>query len=165
MGVVLGEPGAVGDDVTLYPGVTLGGTSLDPGKRHPTIGNGVIVGAGAKVLGPIRVGDKALIGSNAVVLKDVPAGVSVVGIPAREVRGSKRDSDAFVAYGSRGDLPDPVAKALDGLAEQVHALAARLERMEREAADREAAARPAETADREDESDAPVSFRAGCGGG
>ncbi len=165
MGVVIGETAEVGDDVTLYQGVTLGGTSLDPGKRHPTIGNGVIVGAGAKVLGPIRVGDKALIGSNAVVLKDVPAGASVVGIPAREVRGSKRDSDAFVAYGSRGDLPDPVAKALDGLAEQVHALAARLERMEREAADREAAARPAETAEPEDESDAPVSFRAGCVGG
>jgi len=140
--------------------VRVGGTSLDPGKRHPTIGNGVIVGAGAKVLGPIRVGDKALIGSNAVVLKDVPAGASVVGIPAREVRGSKRDSDAFVAYGSRGDLPDPVAKALDGLAEQVHALAARLERMEREAADRETAA-----SQDQDEADAPVSFRAGCGGG
>jgi serine O-acetyltransferase len=160
MGVVIGETAEVGDDVTLYQGVTLGGTSLEPGKRHPTLGNGVIVGAGAKVLGPITVGDKALVGSNAVVLNDVPPGASVVGIPAKVVRGSKRDGDVFVAYGSRGDLPDPVAKALDSLAEQVHALAARLERLERRAASGEET--PPLTA-AEDSEPVPFDRRACCG--
>ena len=159
MGVVIGETAEVGDDVTLYQGVTLGGTSLDPGKRHPTLGNGVIVGAGAKVLGPITVGDKALVGSNAVVLNDVPAGASVVGIPAKVVRGSKRDGNAFVAYGSSGDLPDPVAKALDSLAEQVHAQAARLERLERRmTVDEEAAQAP-----QHDSEPVPFDRRACCG--
>ena len=83
MGVVIGETAEIGDDVTLYQGVTLGGVSLDPGKRHPTLGNGVVVGAGAAVLGPFTVGDGARIGSNAVVVREVPPGVTVVGIPAR----------------------------------------------------------------------------------
>ena len=88
MGVVIGETAEIGNDCTLYHGVTLGGTSWQPGKRHPTLGNGVIVGAGAKVLGPLRVGDNARIGSNAVVVKDVPDGVTVVGIPGRVVNKS-----------------------------------------------------------------------------
>lgn len=84
MGVVIGETAEIGDDCTLYHGVTLGGTSWNKGKRHPTLGNGVVIGAGAKVLGPIRVGHNARVGSNAVVVKDVPDEATVVGIPARE---------------------------------------------------------------------------------
>lgn len=85
MGVVIGETAEVGDDVLIYHGVTLGGTGKDKGKRHPTVGNGVIIGSGAKVLGPINIGDGAKIGSNAVVLKDVPARATAVGIPARNI--------------------------------------------------------------------------------
>jgi serine O-acetyltransferase len=83
MGVVIGETAEIGDNVTIYHGVTLGGTGKDKGKRHPTVGNNVVVGAGAKVLGPIYVGDGARVGANAVVLKDVPANATAVGIPAR----------------------------------------------------------------------------------
>lgn len=85
MGVVIGETSEVGDDVTLYHGVTLGGTGKDKGKRHPTVGNNVIIGAGAKVLGPIRIEDNCKIGSNSVVLKDVPKDSTVVGIPGKIV--------------------------------------------------------------------------------
>ena len=85
MGVVIGETAEVGDDVLIYHGVTLGGTGKDKGKRHPTVGNGVIIGSGAKVLGPINIGDGAKIGSNAVVLKDVPARATAVGVPARKI--------------------------------------------------------------------------------
>lgn len=85
MGVVIGETAEVGDDVTLYHGVTLGGTGKDKGKRHPTLGNNVVVGAGAKVLGPINIGDGAKIGANSVVLKDVPCNATAVGIPAKNI--------------------------------------------------------------------------------
>ncbi|MFR3910710.1 MAG: serine O-acetyltransferase EpsC [Clostridium paraputrificum] len=85
MGVVIGETAEIGDDVLIYHGVTLGGTGKDKGKRHPTIGNGVVIGAGAKVLGPIKVGDNAKIGANAVVVKDVPEGATAVGIPAKNI--------------------------------------------------------------------------------
>jgi len=98
MGVVIGETAEVGDDCTLYQGVTLGGTSLNGGKRHPTLGNDVVVGSGAKVLGPFRVGDGARIGSNAVVVREVPAGATVVGIPARIVR----------------EVPEPTAASASG---------------------------------------------------
>lgn len=114
MGVVIGETAEIGDDVTLYHGVTLGGTSWKEGKRHPTLGNGVVVGAGAKILGPITIGDFSKVGSNAVVVRDVPANATAVGIPARVLDESKVDH-AFSAYGLSNDQNDPVSKALHGL--------------------------------------------------
>ncbi len=130
MGCVIGETAEVGDDVTLYHGVTLGGVSLEKKKRHPTIGNGVVVGAGAQVLGPVTVGDGALIGANAVVLKDVPPGVTMVGIPARPASGPV-SADAFAAYGIPArDLPDPVVRALEGMMAEVQSLRARIDEVE-----------------------------------
>ncbi|MGO8756099.1 MAG: serine O-acetyltransferase [Gallionellaceae bacterium] len=114
MGVVIGETAEIGDDVTLYHGVTLGGTSWKEGKRHPTLGNGVIVGAGAKILGPIHIGDNAKIGSNAVVVKDVPAGATAAGIPARVLDEAKK-AKGFNAYGIGNDQNDPLSKAIHGL--------------------------------------------------
>ena len=121
-GVVIGETSIVGDDVTLYQGVTLGGTSLERGvKRHPTLEDGVIVGAGAKVLGPITVGAGARIGSNAVVVSDVPPGATMVGVPGKEISRRRREKkQEFLAYGMSdkpGQPPDPVARALNGLLE------------------------------------------------
>jgi serine O-acetyltransferase len=132
-GAVIGETSEVGDDVTLYHGVTLGGTSLEAGKRHPTLEDGVIVGSGAQILGPVTVGAGARIGANAVVLKDVAPGVTMVGIPARQVLPRGRgDAREFVAYGTpAGDLRDPVAKALETLAGEVEALTARIGTLER----------------------------------
>ncbi len=132
MAVVIGETSEIGDDVTIYQGTVLGGTSLDQGKRHPTLGNRVIVGAGAKLLGPITVADDARIGSNAVVLKDVPAGATMVGVPARPVvrNAVKKDRADFCAYGQDADLPDPVARALDGLCGDLAALRARVVELE-----------------------------------
>ena len=123
MGVVIGETAEIGDDCTIYQGVTLGGTSLYRGaKRHPTLGKGVVVGGGAKVLGGFTVGDGAKIGSNAVVVKPVPAGATAVGNPARVIerdRDSAREQKAeqigFTAYGVTRDMDDPVSKALHGL--------------------------------------------------
>lgn len=132
MGLVIGETAEVGNDVTLYHGVTLGGVSLKQQKRHPTIGDCVVIGAGAQVLGPITVGEKALIGANAVVLSDVPGGVTMVGIPARQVIARDRSgaADAFVAYGTpSGDLPDPVAKALDGMMSEIQTLRSRVDEL------------------------------------
>lgn len=136
MGVVIGETAEIGDDVTLYQGVTLGGTSWNAGKRHPTLGDGVVVGAGAKVLGPFTVGAGAKIGSNAVVVKAVPAGATVVGIPGRIVervdgeRAAQRKALAeklgFDAYGVGEDTPDPVAKAIGQLLDHLHAVDSRL---------------------------------------
>jgi serine O-acetyltransferase len=133
MGVVIGETAEIGDDVTLYQGVTLGGVSLDPGKRHPTLGNGVVVGAGAAVLGPFRVGDGARIGSNAVVVKEVPAGATMVGIPARPVGPQPVAESAvcFAPYGTSSAV-DPVSRSLERLAEHVRALEDRLDAVEKE---------------------------------
>ena len=114
MGVVIGETAEIGDDCTLYHGVTLGGTSWNPGKRHPTLGTGVVVGAGAKILGPIMVGDGAKIGSNAVVVKPVPAGASAIGIPARLVE-SRETQGRFTAYAVGRDVNDPVSQAIHEL--------------------------------------------------
>jgi serine O-acetyltransferase len=123
MGTVIGETAEVGDDCTIYQAVTLGGTSLYRGaKRHPTLGKGVVVGAGAKVLGGFTVGDGAKIGSNAVVVKPVPAGSTAVGNPARLIdpdrdaaREQKAEQLGFSAYGVTRDMDDPVSKALHGL--------------------------------------------------
>lgn len=133
MGVVIGETAEVGDDVTLYQGVTLGGTSLEKGKRHPTLKNGVIVGGGAMVLGPITLGEHAIVGANAVVVKDVPDGVTVAGVPAKIVRGRRVSEESdFCAYGTPGDLPDPVAKSIDGMLDVIHRLELRVEQLEQE---------------------------------
>jgi serine O-acetyltransferase len=122
MGVVIGETAEVGDDCTLYHGVTLGGVSWNKGKRHPTLGKGVVVGAGAKILGPFLVGDGAKVGSNSVVVKPVPAGATVVGIPARVVEAGPGHGDvgrlAFDAYAVSADLDDPLSKALLALGTQ-----------------------------------------------
>ncbi|MGQ0678010.1 MAG: serine O-acetyltransferase EpsC [Rhodospirillales bacterium] len=154
MGVVIGETAEIGDDVMLYHGVTLGGTSLDHGKRHPTLESGVIVGAGAKILAPVTIGANARIGANAVVVKDVPAGASAIGIPARVVPprdqrpGAKQEE--FMAYGTpTSDLPDPVARAIGGLVDQIDRLSARVNELERNApADAPAPEAPEETEDR-----------------
>lgn len=113
--VVIGETAEIGNDVTLYHGVTLGGTSWKEGKRHPTLGNGVVVGAGAKILGPITVGDGAKIGCNAVVVKDVPVGATAAGVPARILDEENKTPSGFNAYGIGNDQNDPVNKALHGL--------------------------------------------------
>jgi serine O-acetyltransferase len=143
MGVVIGETAEVGDGCTIYQGVTLGGTSLEPGaKRHPTLGAGVIVSAGAKVLGGFTVGDGARIGANSVVLKEVPAGATVVGIPGRIVERKAERSERFAAYAVVQEQDDPYAKAIQQLVEhsqeleralaQLHEKLARLETDERE---------------------------------
>jgi serine O-acetyltransferase len=137
MGVVIGETAEIGDDVTLYHGVTLGGTTWNQGKRHPTLADDVVVGAGAKILGPIHVGQGAKVGSNAVVVKDVPAGCTAVGIPARIIEPGKdaqREQVAerlgFSAYGISSDMNDPVVKAIHSLLDHVVIIDARLQEME-----------------------------------
>ena len=139
MGIVIGETAEIGDDVTLYHGVTLGGTSWNKGKRHPTLEDGVIVGAGAKILGPFTVGAGAKIGSNAVVTREVPPGATAVGIPGRVIAKSDDAQEAkrkamaekigFDAYGVTADMPDPVARAIGQLLDHVQALEERMEGM------------------------------------
>lgn len=144
MGVVIGETAEVGDDVTLYHGVTLGGTTWNKGKRHPTLGNGVVVGAGAKVLGPIEIGDNARVGSNAVVTKPVPEGATVVGIPGRiickqgdqDCEQSKQAQESasragFDAYGITPDMPDPIAQSFRNLLDHIHSLDAKVNAMDK----------------------------------
>ena len=123
-GVVIGETAEIGDRVTLYQGVTLGGTGFQPGKRHPTLGDNVTVGSGAKLLGPIDVGDGAKVGANTVVVEDVPPGSTVVGNPGHPVKVEGRrvegpDTDWI-------HLPDPIAEAIKGLSERIAAIEQRL---------------------------------------
>ncbi|GAB3246708.1 serine O-acetyltransferase [Chitinimonas naiadis] len=122
MGIVVGETAVIGDDCTLYHGVTLGGTSWNKGKRHPTLERGVIIGAGAKVLGPITLHAGAKVGSNAVVVKDVPSNATAVGIPARivaddvaQVREANAEKMGFSAYAISSKMDDPVVQAIHGL--------------------------------------------------
>jgi serine O-acetyltransferase len=136
MGVVIGETAEVGDDCTLYHGVTLGGVKWDKTKRHPTLGRAVVVGAGAKILGPVFVGDGAKVGSNAVVVRDVPAGATAVGIPARIVTGDdalRRERQAatigFSAYAISADMNDPMVQAVHSLLDHAAATEERLEKL------------------------------------
>jgi len=118
MGVVIGETSVIGDNVTLYQGVTLGGTGKEKGKRHPTIGKDVVIGAGAKVLGNITVGDDVMIGANAVVIRDVPADSTVVGIPGRIVKKEGRDIPGIRL--DHSNLPDPLTQSLDRLQDEIN---------------------------------------------
>jgi serine O-acetyltransferase len=136
MGIVVGETADIGDDCTLYHGVTLGGTSWKAGKRHPSLGKGVVIGAGAKILGPILVGDGAKIGCNAVVVRDVPAGATAVGIPARVLTGDdaqRRESHAakmgFSAYAIAADMNDPMAQAIHRLIDHAAETDARMQEL------------------------------------
>ena len=129
MGVVIGETAEIGENCTLYHGVTLGGTSWAKEKRHPTLGNNVIIGSGAKILGPFTVGDDSKIGSNSVVVKEVPATATVVGIPGRVVlSGKKRDGIDL----EHNKLPDPVAKAVSCMFDQIRRLEDRVEELQKE---------------------------------
>ena len=132
MGVVIGETAEVGDDVTLYQGVTLGGTSLNQGKRHPTLEDGVIVGSGAQILGPFTVHAGARIGANAVVLSEVPPGVTMVGIPAKIAKGGADNDKPFDAYGISAGVQDPMSGKLDALMAEVERLSARIQVLEAE---------------------------------
>jgi serine O-acetyltransferase len=127
MGVVIGETAEIGDDVLIYQGVTLGGTGKDTGKRHPTIGNNVLIGCGAKVLGPFTVGDNSRIASNAVVLKEIPPDSTAVGVPARVVKVAGQKVD-FVREVDQIHVSDPVANELVSLRDQVRALAEMVEK-------------------------------------
>ncbi len=141
MGIVIGETAEIGDDCTIYHGVTLGGTTWEKGKRHPTLGNNVIVGAGAKILGPLNVGEGARIGSNAVVTKDVPPGATMIGVPAHQARRRSSDEQelrafaekiGFDAYAASQDVTDPVIQSVNSLLDHIRALDARVELMSRE---------------------------------
>src|SRR5512136_99211 len=124
MGVVIGETAEIGDNVTLYHGVTLGGVSWEKTKRHPTIGDNVVIGSGAKVLGPFTVGSGSKIGSNSVVVREVPANATVVGIPGRVVMAPEKPAERMDL--EHGNLPDPEAKAISCLFEQIRELERKL---------------------------------------
>jgi len=123
MGVVIGETAEIGDNCTLYHQVTLGGTSWAKEKRHPTLGDNVVIGSGAKILGPFKVGDNAKIGSNSVVVKEVPNNATVVGVPGRIVASVEKHTGVDLQH---GDLPDPVAKAVSCMLDQLHSLEAKV---------------------------------------
>ena len=127
MGVVIGETTEIGDNVTLYHGVTLGGVTWDKVKRHPTVGDNVVIGSGAKVLGPFTVGKGAKIGSNSVVVKEVPPNSSVVGIPGRVVMQQEPKAEEVRPDLEHGKMPDPEAKAISCLFDQIRALEKKIE--------------------------------------
>ncbi|HHX44016.1 MAG TPA: serine O-acetyltransferase [Chloroflexi bacterium] len=140
MGIVIGETAEVGDDVLMYKGAVLGGTSLNKGKRHPTVGDGVVIGSNAIILGPITIGANARIGSGAVVVRPVPADSTAVGVPARVVRGPHIEPKPSIIL-QHGQLPDPIAEALRAMEERVREMESELAELRR--ALREAAAAPA----------------------
>ncbi len=119
MGVVIGETTVIGDDVLLYQGVTLGGTGIEKGKRHPTIGSNVVVGAGAKILGNISIGDNSYIGANAVVIKDIPANSTVVGVPGRITRQEGRKIDVKLDH---SHILDPIMQSMEELQKRIQSL-------------------------------------------
>ena len=145
MGIVIGETAEIGDDCSIYHGVTLGGTTWQKGKRHPTLKNGVIIGAGAKVLGPVTLGVNARVGSNAVVVKDVPDSSTVVGIPGHvitrksdteeKLKEAQREAMArkigFDAYGGSKDMPDPIQNALDTILDHMHKVDKEMEELKK----------------------------------
>lgn len=144
MGVVIGETAEVGDDCTIYHGVTLGGTSWNKGKRHPTLGNNVVIGAGAKIIGPITLNEGVRVGSNAVVTKSVPDNCTVVGIPGRVIKKSTEAEDVdpvkrqhiverigFDAYGITDEMPDPVARTIRSMLDHLHAADLKMDEMAR----------------------------------
>jgi serine O-acetyltransferase len=124
MGVVIGETAEIGDNVTLYHGVTLGGVSWEKVKRHPTLGDNVVIGSGAKILGPFTVGANSKVGSNSVVVKEVPPNSTVVGIPGRVVMDTEKPTERFNL--EHGKLPDPEAKAISCLFDQIQELERKL---------------------------------------
>ena len=159
MGVVIGETTEIGADCSIYHGVTLGGTTWNKGKRHPTLEAGVIIGAGAKVLGPITIGAGARIGSNAVVVKEVPPGSTVVGVPGHVIatrgvenreaeRAAQREAIAskigFEAYAERKDMPDPIQNAFDAMLDHMHEVETRLQTLQDRLSRLEQESRPPE---------------------
>ncbi len=131
MGVVIGETAIIGDDCMLYHGVTLGGTTWDKVKRHPTLKNGVVIGAGAKILGPVTLGENVRVGSNSVVVRSIEDNETVVGIPGRIVRQKAEDGDSFDSYAanSSGTSNDPTIQAVNSLIERLSEMEKRLERV------------------------------------
>ena len=131
MGVVIGETAIIGDDCMLYHGVTLGGTSWDKVKRHPTLKNGVVIGAGAKILGPITLGENVRVGSNSVVVRSIDDNETVVGIPGRIVRKKAEDGDSFDSYAanSSGTSNDPTIQAVNSLIERLSEMEERLDKV------------------------------------
>ncbi len=138
IGIVIGETAEIGDDCSLYHGVTLGGTSWQPGKRHPTLHNNIVVGAGAKVLGPITLHNGARIGSNAVVVKDVPENTTIIGVPGRQAKSQKSRKErreamaekmGFDAYGATQDMPDPMANAVNLMLDHIHLMEDRMDKL------------------------------------
>ena len=140
MGIVIGETAEIGDDVLIYTGVVLGGTSLNKGKRHPTIGDGVVIGSNAVVLGPVTVGAGARIGSGAVVIKPVPEDSTAVGVPARVVRGPHVEPKSKATL-EHGQLPDPFGEAYSALAARIGELEHQLWALTEELKDEEPAGR------------------------
>lgn len=143
MGIVIGETSEIGDDVSIYHGVTLGGTTWNKGKRHPTLKNNVVVGAGAKILGPITIEEGVRIGCNSVVVKDIPANATVVGVPGHiVVKRNDHDKEAnreamakkigFEAYAERKDMPDPIQNALDSILDHMHQVDERLNKIDKQ---------------------------------
>jgi serine O-acetyltransferase len=130
MGIVVGETSEIGDDTLLYKGVVLGGTSLEKGKRHPTVGKNVVIGSNACVLGPITIGDGAKIGSGSVVVKDVPSGATVVGVPGKVVE--KKTVDKLALDFEHGNLPDPIADVVKIILKMQHELEQRLSTLEKD---------------------------------